>query len=66
MSSSVLDLRCCDYDTNSTNTESLRKWVHNTYKYVYKGSDIPDEVLNKMSKDEIKEFVEELDWLASK
>ena len=62
----ILEQRCCDYDKNSTNETTVREWIHETYKYVYRGEDISDESLNKLSEKELKRFIDELDWLSWK
>lgn len=62
----ILEQRCCDYDKNSTNEATVREWIHETYKYVYRGEDISDESLNKLSEKELKRFIDELDWLSWK
>lgn len=62
-----LDKRWCDLYDECANTHSttVREWIHDIYKYIY-GEDIPDSELDKMTQDELEEFVDELDWLADK
>jgi len=62
---SILDQRCCDVVTESTNTQTIREFIHDLDIIVYK-KHISDEELNKMSNNEIMELVEELDWLGWK
>ena len=61
----MLSKRCCDVYENCTNTQTIREWIHDTYRYIYH-DDISDEGLNKLSNAEIEELIDELDWLASK
>lgn len=65
MKSKILELRCCDYDKASTNIQTIREWIHDMYKYIY-DEDIMDDALNKMSDSELKELIDELDWLSWK
>ena len=60
-----LDKRICDIIPDATNTQTLREWTHDIYKYVFK-DDISDEELNKMSNKELIRFIDELDWLSWK
>ena len=65
VSNIMLDKRCCDIYDNCSNTQTIREWIHNTYKALY-AEDIIDDALDKMSESELKDFIEELDWLADK
>ena len=65
MGNSLLNQRCCDVYHDSSSTNTIREWCHDAYKFIY-NEDISDEGLDKMSEDELKEFIEELDWLLSK
>ena len=60
-----LDKRICDTIPDATNTQTLREWIHDIYKYVFK-DDISDEELNNMSNKELIMFIDELDWLSWK
>lgn len=60
-----LDKRWCDLYADASNTQTVREWIHDMCIYIY-GEDILDSVLDNMPQEEIEEFVDELDWLASK
>ena len=60
-----LDKRICDTVSDASNTQTLREWIHDVYRYIY-NTDISDVVINKMSDQVLTEFVEELDWLSWK
>ena len=62
---SILDQRCCDVVTESTNTQTIREFIHDLYSVIYH-KDIPDNILNEMSDNEVMELAEELDWLGWK
>ena len=61
----VLDKPCCDQFDNCTNNETVREWIHDTYKFLYH-EDVTDDGLNKLSNQELADWIDELDWLASK
>ena len=61
----ILCKRCCDFDKSSKNTDTVREWIHETYKAIYH-EDISDTCLDSMRERELRDFIEELDWLASK
>ena len=60
--SKILELKCCEYNKHSSNSQqTVREWIHETYKYVYT-EDILDEDLNKMTDTDLNAFIDELDW----
>lgn len=61
-----LEERWCDLYDESTNTQTVREWIHDIYAYIYGEDTIPDSELDKMTQDELEDFVDELDWLADK
>lgn len=62
----ILDKRCCDVYEDSHNTQTIREWIHETHKYIYHGEDVSDNALDRMSEPDLREFIDELDWLSWK
>lgn len=61
----MLDKRWCDLYEDSTNTSTVREWIHDSYKHL-NDFDISDEELNGMSSLSIENLIDDLDYLLGK
>lgn len=57
-----LDKRICDCELGATNTQTYREWIKLTYEDIF-GGHVSDDILNKMTDEELTEFIDELEWL---
>ena len=61
-----LDKRWCDLFEDSTNTQTVREWIHDARKYLYCHDDISDEYLDGLSSLDLDELIDDLDYLLGK
>lgn len=60
-----LDKRICDVEKKATNTETYREFIINSIHYFY-GEKTPIPNFDKISKEELNDIIEELDYLWEK
>ena len=65
MNHDMLDKRWCDLYEDATNTQTVREWIHDSFKYLH-GIDISDEELDEMPDDKLTDFIDDLDYLLGK